>query len=52
MAANLKQKHEKIGGNMNSKIVLISLKHFDSLEMVCFQVLIVEVWEINVELVM
>lgn len=47
MAANLKQKHEEIWGNVSSKPVLISLKHFDSLEMVCFQVLIVEVWEIK-----
>lgn len=45
MSANLKQKHEGIGGNVSSKTVLISLKHFDSLEMVCFQVLVDEVWE-------
>lgn len=45
MAANLKHKHEEIGGNVNSKTVLISLRHFDSLETVCFQVLIAEVQE-------
>lgn len=45
MAANLKQKHEEIEGNVSSKTILISLKHFDSLEMVCFQVLIAEVRE-------
>lgn len=35
MAANLKQKQEEIGGIMSSKTVLISLKHFDMIEM-CF----------------
>lgn len=33
MAANLKQKQEEIGGIMSSKPVLISLKHFDMIEM-------------------
>jgi len=47
MAANLKQKEEEMGGIMSLKTVLASLKYFDILEMVCFQVLIVEVQEIK-----
>lgn len=47
MTANRKQKQEEIGGTVSSKTVLTSLKHFDILEMVCFQVLIVEVQEIK-----
>lgn len=47
MAANLKQKQEEIGGIVSSKTVLTTQKHFDILEIVCFQVLIVEVQEIK-----